>query len=75
VIAYTALKGGFAMDDRERVVISQVMTRKELAEYLHCRIATIDKLVRKGQIPVFRVAEHVRFRLDNIKDRMRETEK
>jgi excisionase family DNA binding protein len=62
------------MDDRERIEISQVMTRRELAEYLHCSVPTIDKLVRQGIIPRFKVAEHVRFRLDNIKDWMREAQ-
>jgi excisionase family DNA binding protein len=63
------------MDDRERVEISQVMTRNELAEYLHCSVPTIDNLVRKGTIPRFKVAEHVRFRLDSVKDWMREAQK
>lgn len=63
------------MDDRARVEISRVMTRKELAEYLHCSIPTIDKLVKRGSIPAFRVAEHLRFRLDNVKEWMREIQK
>jgi excisionase family DNA binding protein len=63
------------MDNRERIEISRVMTRQELAEYLHCSVPTIDKLVRKGRIPRLKIAEHVRFRLDSIKDWMREAQK
>lgn len=63
------------MDDHARVEISRVMTRKELEKYLHSSVPTIEKLLRQGSIPAFKVAEHLRFRLDNIKDWIREIQK
>ena len=62
------------MEDRARVEISRVMTRKELAEYFHCSIAIIDMLVKERTIPASRVADHLRFRLDNIDDWIRESQ-
>jgi excisionase family DNA binding protein len=63
------------MGGRERVEVSEVLTRNGLAADLHSHVATIDKLVKNGQIPAFRVAEHWRFRLDKMDDWIRESQK
>jgi excisionase family DNA binding protein len=58
-----------------RFEIRQVMTSKELAEYLNFNVATLSRLARQGKIPGFRVAEHWRFRLDAIEDWTHDSQK
>jgi excisionase family DNA binding protein len=57
-----------------RFEVGQVMTSKELAEYLNIYGAKVSRLAKQGKIPAFRVAEHWRFRLDEIDGWMREGE-
>lgn len=44
----------------------EVMTVPELAEYLQCNKSTIYRLIKKGQIPAFRVGSDWRFKRDVI---------
>jgi len=44
----------------------EVMNVKEVAEYLHCSQSTIRKLLKKKQIPSFRVAYRIFFKKDLI---------
>ena len=44
----------------------EVLTIKELCYVLHCRQATIYKLLKQGKIPSFRVGSEWRFRRDAI---------
>jgi len=45
---------------------SPVMTSKEVAEYLRIHQATLSKLVRRGEIPGFKIGRDYRFRRDQI---------
>ncbi|MCP4714527.1 MAG: helix-turn-helix domain-containing protein [Deltaproteobacteria bacterium] len=47
---------------------SQILTVEEVAEFLKLSKITIYKLVKKGQIPGFRVGNSWRFRKDKILD-------
>jgi excisionase family DNA binding protein len=40
---------------------SNLMTVRELAQYLRCHPATIYKLLKKGKIPAFKVGSDWRF--------------
>lgn len=42
--------------------MEEVFNVKEVAEYLHCSTSTIRKLMRKKEIPSFRVAYRVFFK-------------
>ena len=42
------------------------MTTGEVAKYLRVSRATIYRLVKQGEIPVSRIAKHLRFRRDII---------
>ena len=44
----------------------RIMTTAEVAEYLQVHPSTIYKIVKKGQIPFFRVGSDYRFRGDAI---------
>ena len=43
-----------------------IMTSKEVAEYLRIHQATLSKLVRRGEIPGFKIGRDYRFRRDQI---------
>jgi len=45
---------------------TQILTVEEVAEFLKLSKITIYKLVKKGQLPGFRVGNSWRFRKDNI---------
>jgi len=45
---------------------SQIMTVEEVADFLKLSKITIYKLVKKGQLPGFRVGNSWRFRKDKI---------
>ena len=51
------------MENKEQL---EVMTVKEVAEYLHCSQSTIRKLLKKKQIPSFRIAYRIFFKKDMI---------
>ena len=52
----------------------QVMTVKEIAEYLGVHPMTIYKNVQKGKIPAFKIGASWRIRRDSIKKWMDENE-
>ncbi len=51
---------------------SQIMTVEEVAAYLKLSKITVYKLVKKGQLPGFRVGNSWRFRKDRILEIMSE---
>ena len=46
---------------------SPIMTVRELAQYLRVHQGTLYKLIRRGQIPVFKIGSDYRFDRDTIK--------
>ena len=52
----------------------QVMTVKEIAEYLGVHPMTIYKYVQEGKIPAFKIGASWRIRRDSIKKWMDENE-
>jgi excisionase family DNA binding protein len=44
----------------------EVMTVPQLAEYLQCNKSTIYRLIKKGEIPAFKVGADWRFKRDVI---------
>ncbi len=52
----------------------QVMTVKEIAEYLDVHPMTIYKYVQDGKIPAFKIGASWRIRRDSIKKWMEENE-
>ena len=46
----------------------KVMTVREVAEYLHVHPSTIYRLLRKREIPAFRVGSDWRFNRESIDD-------
>lgn len=44
----------------------EILTVREVADYLHCHQTTIYRLIRTGQIPAFRLIGSWRFKLDAI---------
>jgi len=46
--------------------MNEVFNVKEVAEYLHCSQSTIRKLLKKKQIPSFRIAYRIFFKKDLI---------
>jgi excisionase family DNA binding protein len=46
----------------------EVMTVPELAEYLQCNKSTIYRLIKKGQIPAFKVGADWRFKREVIEE-------
>lgn len=53
----------------------QVMTVKEIAEYLDVHPMTIYKYVQGGKIPAFKIGASWRIRRDSIKKWIEESEK
>ncbi|MBI5373828.1 MAG: helix-turn-helix domain-containing protein [Candidatus Schekmanbacteria bacterium] len=45
---------------------SDILTLKEVADYMRVNTATIYRLVRSGKIPAFRVGNRWRFRQTSI---------
>lgn len=46
--------------------MNEVFNVKEVAEYLHCSQSTIRKLLKKKQIPSFRIAYRIFFKKEHI---------
>jgi excisionase family DNA binding protein len=44
----------------------EIVTVKDLAKYLHCHQSTIYRLVKRGEIPGFRLGGGWRFKIDEI---------
>jgi excisionase family DNA binding protein len=49
---------------------SRIMTAAEVAEYLQIHLVTVYRLVRKRQIPAFKIGSEIRFHRDVIKEWM-----
>jgi excisionase family DNA binding protein len=47
-------------------VVSRVMTVRELSEYLGVHRTTIYKLLRKGDLPAFRIGSDWRFNAEDV---------
>ncbi len=45
---------------------TEIMTVRDLAEYLQCHQSTIYRLVKRGEIPAFRLGGDWRFKSDQI---------
>ena len=54
------------MKPRDVVTPNPVMTPKEVAEYLHLHLATLYKLIKRGEIPSFKIGSDHRFMRDEI---------
>ena len=54
--------------------MSEVMTAKELAEYLDVHLDTIYRMARKKEIPHFRIRRKVYFKKTSIDSWIREQE-
>ena len=50
----------------------EVMTVPQLAEYLQCNKSTIYRLIKKGDIPAFKVGADWRFKRDVIEKWLRQ---
>lgn len=53
----------------------QVMTIRDIAEYMDVHPMTIYKYVKQGKIPAFKIGASWRIRKDSIKKWMEESEK
>ena len=51
---------------------SRILTVRELAGYLHVDVSTIYRLVRKKELPGFRLGRDWRFKLEAIENWIRE---
>jgi excisionase family DNA binding protein len=47
---------------------NQVLTVRQLAEYLHCHTSTIYRLLRESGLPGFKLGKSYRFVLADIED-------
>jgi excisionase family DNA binding protein len=65
-----SFKEGIAMKRLQYPGPTKVMTVHELSDYLHCHRSTIYRLLRRNQIPAFRVGGDWRFNVEEI-DRWR----
>ncbi len=43
-----------------------ILNIKELADYLNCSISTIRNLLRKGELPHFRIGKKIYFKKESI---------
>jgi len=51
---------------RHAAALSPIMTVKELAQYLRCHFSMIYRLIRKGELPFFKIGSDYRFNRDDI---------
>lgn len=51
-------------------MVKHVLTVKEVAEYLHVHESTIYRMLKRSELPAFRVGSDWRFNVENI-DRWR----
>jgi len=49
-------------------VLPDILTVKELADYLHCHSSTIYRMLKRHEIPAFRVGSDWRFSRRSIDD-------
>jgi len=48
--------------------VGEVMTVKDLSEYLHCNQSTIYRLLKRGELPAFKVGSDLRFMTAEIRN-------
>jgi excisionase family DNA binding protein len=48
--------------------VGEVMTVKDLSEYLHCNQSTIYRLLKRGELPAFKVGSDWRFMTAEIRN-------
>jgi excisionase family DNA binding protein len=51
----------------DRDLSGEIMTMRQAADYLHCDYNTVGKIVRRGDIPVFRVGSEYRIRREDLR--------
>lgn len=61
------LHAQIAMRRRHPSMPNRMMTVAEVARYLHVQPITIYKLIRKGQLPGFKIGTEYRFDRDELK--------
>jgi excisionase family DNA binding protein len=52
---------------QSRDAVGEVMTVKDLSEYLHCNQSTIYRLLKRGELPAFKVGSDWRFMTAEIR--------
>jgi excisionase family DNA binding protein len=55
------------MRTRAIATIGEVMTVKDLSDYLQCNQSTIYRLLKRGELPAFKVGSDWRFMTDEIR--------
>ena len=53
---------------QSKEVVGEVMTVKDLSEYLHCNQSTIYRLLKRGELPAFKVGSDWRFMTAEIRN-------
>ena len=64
---YVTYKGGVMKEEKpkeKRMTRAQIMTPKEAAKYLGLHLITIYRLIKKGELPGFKVGGQWRFKKD-----------
>lgn len=54
------------LSSNPRILESKVLTVYEVADYLHCHISTIYRLLYKNDIPAFKIGSDWRFNIEHI---------
>ena len=54
------------MKKNKATEIPEIMTVHDAAEYLNCAPVTIQRLVRRGELPGLRLGRQLRFRREDI---------
>lgn len=44
------------------------MTKEDVAQYLRCTKRTVEKLMKDGKVPYFKIGKLVRFDFDRVKE-------
>lgn len=53
---------------QNKEAVGEVMTVKDLSEYLHCNQSTIYRLLKRGELPAFKVGSDWRFMTTEIRN-------
>jgi excisionase family DNA binding protein len=53
---------------QNKETVGEVMTVKDLSEYLHCNQSTIYRLLKRGELPAFKVGSDWRFMTAEIRN-------
>jgi excisionase family DNA binding protein len=56
------------MQMQNKDTVGEVMTVKDLSEYLHCNQSTIYRLLKRGELPAFKVGSDWRFMTAEIRN-------